>query len=320
MATGLVLGALMGFTLQPVYEALRRLLPSRVLASVVIVLAAGSLIVGAVVGFVSLFVTRGAALTTTLVASLGPGGTASGWMQTATGWLAGFGFSPESLTERLSGALTAIASRSAAVAAALASVTANSLLGLFFALLTLHVVLLHWDQMIAKLEVLSPLRREYTRLLLAEFRLVGRATLLGTAATGAAQGVFATLGFWVTGIPDPLFFGIATAIASLVPAVGTLLVWVPAGLYLVATGHSAMGVALLAWGALVIVGVSDFIIRPWLVGDETMPALLVFLALFGGVEVLGLRGLIIGPVVMALAIAVLRLYAREAEATKASAA
>ncbi len=67
MATGLVLGALMGFTLQPVYETLRRLLPSRVLASVVIVLAAGHLIVGAVVGFVSLFVTRGAALTATLV-------------------------------------------------------------------------------------------------------------------------------------------------------------------------------------------------------------------------------------------------------------
>ena len=211
-------------------------------------------------------------------------------MQTATGWLARFGFSPESLSERLNGALTEIASRSAAVAAALASVTANSLLGLFFALLTLHVVFLHWDRMVARLEVLSPLRREYTRLLLAEFRLVGRATLLGTVATGAAQGAFATLGFWVTGIPDPLFFGIATAIASLVPAVGTLLVWVPAGLYLVATGHFAMGVALLAWGALVIVGVSDYVIRPRLVGDETMPTLLVFLALFGGVEVLGLRG------------------------------
>ena len=179
MATGLVLGALMGFTLQPVYEALRRLVRGRVLASVLIVLAAASLIVGAAVGFISLFVTRGAALATTLVASLGPGGTASGWMQTATGWLARFGFSPESLSERLNVALTAIASRSAAVAAALASVTANSLLGLFFALLTLHVVFLHWDRMVARLEVLSPLRREYTRLLLAEFRLVGRATLLG---------------------------------------------------------------------------------------------------------------------------------------------
>jgi hypothetical protein len=95
-----------------------------------------------------------------------PGGAASGWMQTATGWLAPFGFSPESLRERLSDALTELASRSAGVAAGARlrdGETACS--GLFFALLTLHVVFLHWDRMVAKLEVLSPLRREYTRLL-----------------------------------------------------------------------------------------------------------------------------------------------------------
>jgi predicted PurR-regulated permease PerM len=67
------------------------------------------------------------------------------------------------------------------------------------------------------------------------------------------------------------------------------------------------------------VGVCDYVVRPRLVGDETMPSLLVFLALFGGVEVMGLRGLVIGPVVMALAIAVLRLYARETEAARAAA-
>ena len=319
MITGVVLGALMGFTLQPVHRALRRLLRSPVLASVVLVLVAGLVIVGAAVGFASLFVARGVALTSALVASLRSGGVAARWVETATGWLGRLGLSPDHLTEQLSGAVAAIASRSAGAAAALAALTASSVLGLFFALLTLHVVLLHWERMVARVEVLSPLRREYSRLLLAEVRLVGRATLLGTVATGAAQGVFAAVGFWATGVPDPLFFGIATALASLVPAVGTLLVWIPAGGYLIATGHTEMGVALLAWGALVIVGVSDYVIRPRLVGDETMPALLVFLALFGGVEVLGLRGLIIGPVLMALAVAVLRLHAREAAAAKTAA-
>ena len=61
----------------------------------------------------------------------------------------------------------------------------------------------------------------------------------------------------------------------------------------------------------VVVGFSDYVIRPRLVGDEGMPAVLTFLALFGGLEVLGLPGLIAGPVLMALAVAVLRLYARE---------
>ncbi len=73
-----------------------------------------------------------------------------------------------------------------------------------------------------------------------------------------------------------------------------------------------MGIVELLWGALVVVGFSDYVIRPRLVGDEEMPMILTFLALFGGLEVMGMIGLIAGPVIMALAVAVLRLYAREA--------
>ena len=145
---------------------------------------------------------------------------------------------------------------------------------------------------------------------------MGRITLSGTVVTGLVQGALAGLGFWMTGVPRPLFLGIAAAIASLVPAVGTLLVWVPAGLYLLAIGSPGAAAAELAWGALVVVGFSDYVIRPRLVGDEGMPAILTFLALFGGLEVLGLPGLIAGPVLMALAVAVLRLYAREVRGGK----
>jgi predicted PurR-regulated permease PerM len=66
-----------------------------------------------------------------------------------------------------------------------------------------------------------------------------------------------------------------------------------------------------------VVGFSDYVIRPRLVGDEAMPAVLTFIALFGGLEVMGLPGLIVGPVVMALAVAVLRLYAHEARSRRA---
>jgi predicted PurR-regulated permease PerM len=156
--------------------------------------------------------------------------------------------------------------------------------------------------------VLSPLEPRHTRELLAEFRRVGRMTISGTVLTGLAQGLLAALGFWFTGVPQPIFFGFATALASLIPAVGTMLVWVPAGLYLLAVHHPVAGIIELAWGALCVVGLSDYLIRPRLVGDEAMPALMVFVALFGGLEVFGLPGLIVGPVLMALAVAVLRLY------------
>jgi predicted PurR-regulated permease PerM len=86
---------------------------------------------------------------------------------------------------------------------------------------------------------------------------------------------------------------------------------------LIVTGHPARGVLELAWGAVAVVGLSDYVIRPRLVGGEGgTPALVTFAALFGGVEVWGLKGLIMGPVVMLVAIAVLRIYVREQEARR----
>ena len=101
--------------------------------------------------------------------------------------------------------------------------------------------------------------------------------------------------------------------------VAGLLVWVPLGLYLILTGHVGLGIAELCYGAAVVVGLSDYIIRPHLVGGHTeTPALLTFVALFGGLEVLGLPGLILGPVIMALAVALLRIYEREATLRRAA--
>jgi predicted PurR-regulated permease PerM len=314
--TGLLLGVLMAFTLQPVYEHLVRRTGRPVVASLTTVAASAVVIVGVLAGFVSLFVTRAVWLANTVREELRPGGALTAWVDAVTGWLGRFGVSTASLTARLEAGAGEIASRSAGMAGSLASGTFIALLGLLLALLAMHVVLRHWPRMVSALAVASPLRPEYTRALLDEFRRVGFMTLTGTVLTGLAQGVLAGIGFWMTGVPQAVFFGAATALASLVPVVGTFLVWVPAGLYLFASGHPAKAIIELAWGALIVVGFSDYVIRPRLVGDEAMPALLVFIALFGGLEVLGLSGLIVGPVVMSLAVAVLRLYAREEEARR----
>ena len=311
-ATGLLLGALMGFTLQPLHARLARWSGRPVLASVALVVAAGLVIVTAVVAFASAFVSQAVTFSSSVGEQIKPGGALAVWVDTITGWLARLGLSPESIVERVRAAAGDIAAGSASVAGTVASVTLGSLLGLFFALLTMHVILAHWGRMVTGLVEVSPLRREDTRALLEEFRTVGRTTLSGTVVTGLLQGTLAGLGYWMTGVPRPVFLGVATALASLVPAVGTLLVWVPAGLYLLAAGAVGAAVLELGWGALVVVGFSDYVIRPRLVGEEGTPPILTFLALFGGLEVLGLPGLIAGPVIMALAVAVLRLYAREA--------
>jgi predicted PurR-regulated permease PerM len=310
-ATGLLLGALLAFTLEPLSDWLTSRTGRPTLARLTTVIASGVLIVGAIIGFITLFVARAVELSTAGREALREGGAAGNWVGAVTGWLARFGVSPASLTARLESGAGEIAKQSATLAGGLAAGTFSLLLGLFFALLMMYVVLRSWPRMVEVLVELTPLDEQHTKALLNEFRRVGRMTISGTVLTGLAQGALAAIGFGISGVPQPLFFGTATALASLLPGVGTLLVWVPAGIYLFATDHPAMAVTEWIWGALVVVGFSDYVIRPRLVGDESMPALLVFLALFGGIEVCGLSGLIAGPVIMALAVAVLRLYARD---------
>lgn len=149
--------------------------------------------------------------------------------------------------------------------------------------------------------------------MVAEFRRVGRATLLGSVVTAIVQGSLATIGYGIAGVPEPMFFGAATAIASFVPVVGVLLVIVPVGVGLGLTGHPVAALVELAWGLVFVIGLSDYVIRPRLVrGEAKVASLVTFAALFGGVEALGLQGILVGPVLMALSIAVLRLYASEA--------
>jgi len=316
VAVGILLGALLAFTLEPVYDMLVSRTRRPLAASLVTVMATATIIVGLLGGFVSVFITRAIVFTNIVRTELSPDGALTAQFDAVSGWLGRFGISAASITARLAAAAEGIASRLGGMAGSVASGTFGVLLGLFFVFLTMHVVLRHWSRMVSAVAAVSPLDPKDTRALLGEFRRVGRQTLSGTVVTGVAQGVLAGLGFWMTGVPQAPFFGIATALASLVPAVGTLLIWIPAGLYLFATGHPGKGIIELLWGALVVVGFSDYVVRPRLVGGETVPALLVFIALFGGLEVFGLAGLVVGPVIVSLAVAVLRLYADEEKARR----
>lgn len=315
-ATGVLLGAVMAFMLEPLYHRLVRRKRRPSAAAFTIVLLSGVAVVGALGGFLTLFITRVAAFAQASSRQLGTGGSYNDRLEMVTRWLGHIGISTASIQSRLEAGAGEIASRSAALAASLASGTFMGLLGLLFALLTMYLVLRYWARMVSIVELISPLQRSYTRALMAEFRRVGRLTISGTVLTGLAQGTLAAIGYWITGVPQALFFGVATAIASLIPAVGTLLVWVPAGIYLLLIGHTARAVIEFVWGALVVVGLSDYVIRPRLVGDQEIPALLLFIALFGGVIVMGLAGLIVGPVLIQLAVAVLRLYVREQRAER----
>jgi predicted PurR-regulated permease PerM len=94
-------------------------------------------------------------------------------------------------------------------------------------------------------------------------------------------------------------------------------VWIPLGVVTLLTGHPVGGAVVLIWGGLVVVFLTDYVLRPRLIGAESqLPSLFTFAALFGGVEVFGLKGLIVGPLLMSVAIAVIRLYVAEGVAQR----
>jgi predicted PurR-regulated permease PerM len=313
-ATGLLLGAVLAFTLEPVYARLLRWTGRPSLASAVTLVGSGALIFALVTGFASLFVARAVVLARVVHDQLQPGAGLYTWVVSVADWLGRLGLSPSSVIERLEAGTGALASRSAAIAASVASGTFGTLIELLFTFLAMDAVLRHWKQIVAAVSATAPFEASHTQALLAEFRRVGRVTVTGTVVTGLAQGLLATVGYLITDVPQAVFFGICTAFASLIPAVGTLLVWIPIGAYLFLSGHPKRAIIELVWGAVIIVGLSDYVIRPRLASGSAMPAVLVFIALFGGLEAFGVSGLIVGPVVMSLAVAVLRIYAKETKA------
>lgn len=173
------------------------------------------------------------------------------------------------------------------------------------------------EKMAQRIGVLAPIDAGYQAVIASTFVTVVRATVKGGILVALAQGAVGAVILAILGVESWLLLGIVMAVAALLPAVGTGLVWVPVALYLLATGHMVQGIALVLCGLLVI-GMVDNILRPILIGSETkMPDFIVLLSTLGGIEAFGFGGLLIGPLVAALAQAVFtRLLDRPAVAAR----
>lgn len=156
-----------------------------------------------------------------------------------------------------------------------------------------------------------PLPDADKELMADKFVSVARATLKGTFVVGMVQGGLAGLAFAVVGIQGATFWGTLMVVLSIVPALGTALVWGPAVIYLFAVGETVSAIGLLVWCVLVV-GTVDNFLRPMLVGHDTkMPDLLILLSTFGGLSMFGAVGFVLGPIIAALFIAVWQIYGAE---------
>ena len=133
-----------------------------------------------------------------------------------------------------------------------------------------------------------------------KFTTVIRATIKGSIVVAIMQGLIGGLIFWALGIHAALLGGVMMGFFSLLPAIGTGLIWVPVALFLLITGSIWQGLVLVFCGFFVI-GMVDNLLRPILVGKDTrMPDYIVLISTLGGISMLGINGFILGPVVAAL--------------------
>jgi predicted PurR-regulated permease PerM len=141
------------------------------------------------------------------------------------------------------------------------------------------------------------------------------ATVYGTLAVSAVQGLLGGLMFWCLGLPAALLWGVVMAVLAVVPVLGAFVVWVPAALYLALDGSWGKALILAVWGT-VIVGSSDNLLRPVLVGGRLkLHTVLVFIGVVGGVLLFGAAGLVLGPVLLTITMVLLEIW-RERTATE----
>ena len=178
--------------------------------------------------------------------------------------------------------------------------TATFFLHLFIMLYAMYFFLKEGPSIQAAVLETLPVPADVKRRLLEKGNSIIRATIKGTIVIGTIQGFLGGVAFAFAGLNGAAFWGAVMAVASVIPGIGTALVWVPAVIYLFATGSTAVAIALIVWCALVV-GSIDNVLRPRLVGGDTqMPDLLILISTFGGLSAFGAVGLIVGPTIAGL--------------------
>ena len=154
---------------------------------------------------------------------------------------------------------------------------------------------------------LIPLGSSQENRIMTKIKDVAKSALLGTFVTALAQGAAGGIAFYICGLPG-FFWGMAMAFASLIPMIGTALIWIPATLFLVISGSFKLAVFMVIWCVVVVGGLDNFVRPLFMKGGADMSTLLIFFAILGGINYFGLIGLLYGPLIFGLAMVLLYIY------------
>jgi predicted PurR-regulated permease PerM len=310
---GIVFGALMAFTAQPLYRRLNaRLGERRHAAALLTTMLTGTLYV--VAGCITVYVlTRELFGVIALLQQRLDSGTLAGLVgEPVVRIVERFGLNQAELMLRIHDEMSRAATYAAQAAGLVLETTVTAVVGLVIGCITMYYVLVDWPSIPLRLERILPLDPHHTRALVLEFRDIGRSAIVGTMATAIFQGVVASIAYTVSGLPHAVTWGLCTGVASFFPVVGTALIWVPVSLYFLSKGQIAHGALQAILGLVLVNGIGEYVLRPRLVGRKGKShPLLMLVAALGGIQVFGLAGIVVGPVTMSLFLAILTIYERE---------
>jgi predicted PurR-regulated permease PerM len=190
--------------------------------------------------------------------------------------------------------------------------TTSFFLSLFFIIFAMFFFFRDGERMLKKLMLWSPLQDKYNLRLFKKFRDVSYSTMVSTFVTAFAQGLVGAIGCWIIGFPV-LFPAILVGFTSLLPYIGSAMLYIPVGVYLLLTGQVWQGVFVLLWGGIVVSNI-DNIIRTYMIqGRANVNPVFVFFSLIGGLTLFGFWGVVIGPLIVSLAITIFHIYELEYE-------
>lgn len=217
-------------------------------------------------------------------------------------WVTGtFDLDATAIIAWLRGHAALIAQNAAGYTVAIAASLTGALLSFIFIIFAMFLLFRDGSRMVARIPDLLPFERPRSEALLLRVRDVIYGGVYGVIVIALLQGVLCGGMFWVLGVPSAALWGMVTVVTSVLPIFGAAAVWVPGTVYLGIVGQWTDAVVLLVWGTLVISGVDNFL-RPRLVGGRVgLSEIVMFFALLGGLQVFGILGIVLGPVLFAVA-------------------
>jgi len=311
----LLLGAILAGLCNPIYDWMTRIVRGRTsLAAILTLIILFVLVAGPMSAFVGLVVTQAVNVSDQAIPwvqqHFGSGSSFNthDWLVQRFPAVARYVPEEREILDTVGQAAKAAGSFLVASATQLTTGTAVFVLNLFVMLYGMFFFLRDGRKILERILYYMPLQHDDEMLLLQRLTSITRATVKGTLAIGILQGALAGAGFWAAGIEGAAFWGTMMAVLSIVPGIGSALVWVPGVIYLFITKQTVAATLLLIWCAAGV-GTIDNILRPILVGkDAKMPDLLILVGTLGGLYLFGAIGLVVGPIVCGLFLTVWEIY------------